>query len=347
MADSSTYKDAGVDIDQADAFIKGIRTLVKSTYRTGVLGEIGSFGGMFHLGAERYRDPVLVSSTDGVGTKIKIAVLMNRHDTIGIDLVAMCANDIVVHGATPLFFLDYLAMGQLSSETATLIVEGITHGCKQARCSLIGGETAEMPGIYQPGDYDLAGFVVGVVERDQIIDGSTIGVGHRIIGLASSGLHSNGYSLVRQVLLERHRLRLEDEIPALGGPLGEELLKPTRIYVETVLNLLRDFPLSGISHITGGGLTDNVPRILPKSCQAVIERQSWPVPPIFHLLRDKGDISEGEMLRTFNNGIGLVVVVAGEYVADVLLRLQGLNEQGYVIGEIVERKNDDPSLVYI
>jgi phosphoribosylformylglycinamidine cyclo-ligase len=347
MADSNTYKDAGVDIDKADVFIKGIRTLVKSTYRTGVLEEIGSFGGMFHLGADRYRDPVLVSSTDGVGTKIKIAVLMNRHDTIGIDLVAMCANDIVVHGATPLFFLDYLAVGELSPETATLIIEGITQGCKLARCSLIGGETAEMPGIYQPGEYDLAGFVVGVVERDQIIDGSTIGVGHRIIGLASSGLHSNGYSLVRRVLLERHRLRLEDEIPELGGPLGEELLKPTRIYVETVLNLLRDFPLSGIGHITGGGLTDNVPRILPKSCQAVIQRQSWPVPPIFHLLREKGNIPEAEMLRTFNNGIGLVVVAAEEYVADVMLRLQGLNEEGYVIGEIVERKNDDPPLVYI
>ena len=264
MADISTYKDAGVDIDKADTFINSIKTLVKSTYRTGVLGEIGSFGGMFHLGADRYRDPVLVSSTDGVGTKIKIAILMNRHDTIGIDLVAMCANDIVVHGATPLFFLDYLAVGQLSPEIATLIIEGITHGCRQARCSLIGGETAEMPGIYQPGDYDLAGFVVGVVERDQIIDGSTIAVGHRLIGLASSGLHANGYSLVRQVLLERHRLQLEDEIPELGGPLGEELLKPTRIYVETVLNLLRDFPLSGICHVTGGGLTDNVPRILPK-----------------------------------------------------------------------------------
>jgi len=347
MADSSTYKDAGVDIDRADVFIKGIRDLVKSTYRTGVLGEIGSFGGMFHLGADRYRDPVLVSSTDGVGTKIKIAVLMNRHDTIGIDLVAMCANDIVVHGATPLFFLDYLAVGELSPATATLIIEGITQGCKQARCSLIGGETAEMPGIYQPGDYDLAGFVVGVVERDQIIDGSMIGVGHRIIGLASSGLHSNGYSLVRRVLLERHRMQLEDEIPELGGPLGEELLKPTRIYVETVLNLLRDFPLSGISHITGGGLSDNVPRILPKSCQAVIQRKSWPVLPIFQLLQDKGNIPEAEMLRTFNNGIGLAVVVAEEYLSDVLLRLQGLNEQGYVIGEIVERKNDDPALIYI
>jgi len=347
MADITTYKDAGVDIDKADAFIKSIRPLVKATYRTGVLGEIGSFGGMFHLGADRYRDPVLVSATDGVGTKLKIAILMNRHDTIGIDLVAMCANDIVVHGATPLFFLDYLAMGELSPATATLIVEGITHGCRQARCSLIGGETAEMPGIYQPGDYDLAGFVVGVVERDAIIDGSSIAVGHRIIGLAASGLHANGFSLVRQVLFERHRLRVDDEIPELGGPLGEELLKPTRIYVEAVLNLLRDFPLSGICHITGGGLTDNLPRILPKSCQAVIKKQSWPVPPIFHFLRDRGNIPEDEMLRTFNNGIGLALVVAEEYEAEVLLRLQGLQEQGYVIGEIITRKDDAPPLVYV
>jgi phosphoribosylformylglycinamidine cyclo-ligase len=259
----------------------------------------------------------------------------------------MCVNDIITCGAAPLFFLDYLAMGQLSSETAIQIVEGITNGCRQARCSLIGGETAEMPGMYQPGDYDLAGFVVGVVEREHLIDGSDIAVGHCLIGLASSGLHSNGYSLVRRVLFERHRYGVNDEIPELGGPLGEELLKPTRIYVETVLNLLRDFRLSGICHITGGGLTDNVPRILPKSCQAVVRLGSWPVPPIFSLLRDKGKIPEAEMLRTFNNGIGLVVMVAEDQVADVLLRLQGLNEQGYVIGDIVERKNDDPPLVYV
>jgi phosphoribosylformylglycinamidine cyclo-ligase len=347
MADISTYKDAGVDIDKADDFIKRIRPLVKSTYRTGVLGDIGAFGGLFHLGADRFRDPVLVSATDGVGTKIKIAVLMERHDTIGIDLVAMCANDIIVHGATPLFFLDYLAMGSLNPDIATQIVEGITIGCRQARCSLIGGETAEMPGIYQPGDYDLAGFVVGVVERDHIIDGSEIAVGHKIIGLAASGLHSNGYSLVRRVLFERQGHKVEDEIPELGGPLGEELLKPTRIYVEAVLNLRRDFSLSGICHITGGGLTDNLPRILPKTCRAVIHRQSWPVPPIFHLLRTLGNISEEEMLRTFNNGIGLVLVVADHLVADILLRLQGLNEQGFVIGEITARKNDDPPVVYV
>jgi phosphoribosylformylglycinamidine cyclo-ligase len=347
MADSSTYKDAGVDIDKADAFIKNIRPLVKSTYRTGVLGDIGAFGGMFHLGVEKYRDPVLVSGTDGVGTKLKIAQLMSRHDTIGIDLVAMCANDIIVHGATPLFFLDYLAMGQLSTTVATSLVEGIVNGCRQARCSLLGGETAEMPGIYQPGDYDLAGFVVGVVERDQIIDGSDIAVGHQIVGLASSGLHSNGFSLVRRVLFEQHGLRVDDFIPELGLALGEELLKPTRIYVETVLNLLRDFPLSGICHVTGGGLTDNLPRVLPKSCQAVIHRQSWPVPPIFHFLRGQGNIPEPEMLRTFNNGIGLALVVDEELVSDVLLRLQGLNEQAFVIGEIVARKPEDPALVYV
>ncbi len=347
MAEISTYKDAGVDIEAADVFIKNIRPLVKSTYRTGVLGEIGAFGGMFHLGAEKYRDPVLVSATDGVGTKIKIAILMERHDTIGIDLVAMCANDIIVHGATPLFFLDYLAMGRLAPAIATQIIEGVAHGCRQALCSLIGGETAEMPGIYQPGDYDLAGFVVGAVERDAIIDGSEIAVGHRIIGVAASGLHSNGYSLVRQVLFERHGLKVSDTLPELGGPLGEELLKPTRIYVETVLNLRRDFPLRGIAHITGGGLTDNVPRILPKTCQAQIQRQSWPVPPIFHLLKERGNIPDEEMLRTFNNGIGLVLVVDDKLVEDILLRLQGLNEQGFVIGEIVARKNGEPALVYV
>ena len=347
MAEISTYKEAGVDIDKADAFIKSIRPLVKSTYRTGVLGDIGAFGGLFHLGVEKYRDPVLVSATDGVGTKIRIAVLMDRHDTIGIDLVAMCANDIIVHGATPLFFLDYLAMGHLAPETAIQIIQGVTHGCRQAHCSLIGGETAEMPGIYQPGDYDLAGFVVGVVERDQIIDGSDIAVGHRVIGLASSGLHSNGYSLVRRVLFERNRYQVTDEIPQLGGLLGEELLKPTRIYVETVLNLLRDFRISGISHITGGGLTDNLPRILPKSCQAVLHRQSWPVPPIFHFLREQGNIPEDEMRRTFNNGIGLALVVDQELVADILFRLQALGEPAFVIGEIAARKNDKPPVVYV
>jgi phosphoribosylformylglycinamidine cyclo-ligase len=345
--DEITYRDSGVDIDKAEAFIQKIRPLVKSTFRTGVLGEIGGYGGLFHLNLQQYHDPVLVSATDGVGTKIMVAVLMNRHHTIGIDLVAMCVNDIIVHGATPLFFLDYLAMGQLSPETGTQIIEGITNGCLQARCSLIGGETAEMPGLYKPGDYDLAGFVVGVVDRSQIIDGSDIAVGHRLIGIASSGLHANGFSLVRKVLFERHGYKVTDEIPELGGPLGEDLLQPTRIYVEPVLNLLRDFPLSGIAHITGGGLTQNLPRILPRTCQAVIQRQSWPVPPIFRFLQEKGNIADEEMLRTFNNGLGLVMVMADELVPDVLLRLQGLQEKAFLIGEIVSRKPNDPSVVFV
>ncbi len=344
---ATTYRDSGVDIDKAEAFIDKIRPLVKSTFRTGVLGEIGGFGGLFHLNVQQYHDPVLVSATDGVGTKIMVAVLMDRHHTIGIDLVAMCVNDIIVHGATPLFFLDYLAMGQLSPQVGAQILEGITNGCIQARCSLIGGETAEMPGLYKPGDYDLAGFVVGVVDRSQIIDGSDIAVGHRLIGIASNGLHSNGFSLVRKVFFENRGYRVMDYIPELGGPLGDELLKPTRIYVEPVLNVLRDFPLSGLAHITGGGLTQNLPRILPRSCQAVIQRQSWPVPPIFRFLQEKGNIPDEEMLRTFNNGIGMVMVVAPELEADVLLRLQGLHEQAFVIGEIVARKPEDPPLVFV
>jgi phosphoribosylformylglycinamidine cyclo-ligase len=345
--DEITYRDSGVDIDKAEAFIQKIRPLVKSTFRTGVLGEIGGYGGLFHLNVQQYHDPVLVSATDGVGTKIMVAVLMDRHHTIGIDLVAMCANDIIVHGATPLFFLDYLAMGQLAPETGTQIIEGITNGCLQARCSLIGGETAEMPGLYQPGDYDLAGFVVGVVDRSQIIDGSDIAVGHRLIGIASDGLHANGFSLVRKVLFDHHGYQVTDDIPELGGTLGEDLLRPTRIYVEPVLNLLRDFSLSGIAHITGGGMTHNLPRILPRSCQAVVHRQSWPVPPIFQFLQEKGNIPDEEMLRTFNNGIGLVMVVAEDLVADVLLRLQGLHEQAFLIGEIVGRKPEDPPVVYV
>jgi len=346
MSESISYKEAGVDIDKADAFVQSIRPLVKATHRTGVIGEIGGFGGLFHLDVEKFKNPVLVSATDGVGTKIKIATLMDRHHTIGIDLVAMCVNDIITCGATPLFFLDYLSMGQLESETAVQIIEGITAGCQQARCSLIGGETAEMPGMYQPGDYDLAGFVVGVVEREHLLDGSDIGVGQRLIGLASSGLHSNGFSLVRKVLFERCNYSVLNDVPILGGLLGDELLKPTRIYVETVLNLLRDFRLTGICHITGGGLYGNIPRILPRSCQAVIKLDSWPVPPIFKFLQELGNIPLEEMLRTFNYGIGLVVVVPPEQENDVLLRLQGLQEEAFVIGDISERKKDAPPVVF-
>ena len=344
---AATYRDAGVDIAEADAFLKNIRPLVKSTYRSGVLGDIGGFGAFFHLNTHKYLDPVLVSSTDGVGTKIKIAIAMNKHDTIGIDLVAMCVNDIIVHGASPLFFLDYLAMGRLQQEVATQIIKGITEGCLQAQCALIGGETAEMPGIYQNEDYDLAGFVVGVVERNRIIDGSEIAVGDRIIGIAASGLHANGFSLVRKVLLEQHRYSLSDHLPLLGRTLGEELLEPTKIYVETILNLRRDFPLAGIAHITGGGLTDNIPRILPQSCQAVIHRRQWVRPPIFTLLQEKGDIPEEEMWQVFNNGIGMVIVVGDEYLVDILQRLKALRETAHVLGEIVHRKNGGQPLIYV
>lgn len=347
MTEALTYQEAGVDIDKAEAFIKNIRTLVKSTYRTGVIGDIGGFGGFFHLNREKYRDPVLVSAADGVGTKLKIAILMNKHDTIGLDLVAMCVNDIIVHGATPLFFLDYLAMGHLQPEVATQIITGITEGCRQARCALIGGETAEMPGLYQALDYDLAGFVVGVVERDRLIDGSEIAVGHRLLGIASNGLHANGYSLVRKVLFEQGQFSVQDEIAELNGPLGEELLKPTRIYVDTILNLLRDFRLAGLAHITGGGLTDNIPRILPQTCQAVIHREAWPRPPIFEFLQRQGNIPEADMWRTFNNGIGMVVVIPEEMVGEIQHRLQALKEQAFVIGEVVAREPGAPPLIYL
>ncbi len=347
MTDAITYKEAGVDIDQAEAFVEAIRPMVKATFRPGVLGDIGGFGGLFHLDVNKYRDPVLVSATDGVGTKLKVAILMDRHATIGIDLVAMCVNDILVHGATPLFFLDYLAMGKLTPAIATQIIEGIAAGCRQARCSLIGGETAEMPGLYQLGDYDLAGFAVGVAERQHLLDGSDIKVGDRLIGLASSGLHANGFSLVRKVLFERQGLTVHDFIPELGCSLGEELLKPTRIYVEPVLNLLRDMPIRGIAHITGGGLVGNLPRILPKSCQAVIRRGSWPVPPIFRLLQEQGPIPEEEMLRTFNNGIGLVLVVPPDRMGDVLLRLKGLHEEAYPIGDIAPRRQGAPAVAVV
>lgn len=347
MTEELTYKEAGVDIDTADAFVESIRAVVKSTFRTGVLGDLGGFGGLFHLDPHRYRDPVLVAATDGVGTKLKVAILMGRHDTIGIDLVAMCVNDILVHGATPLFFLDYLAMGKLSLEVATRIVEGIAAGCREARCALIGGETAEMPGVYQPGDYDLAGFAVGVVERSQLLDGSDIRVGDKILGLASSGLHANGFSLVRKVFFERLGLSVHQEIPELEGPLGEELLKPTRIYVEPVLNLMRDLPPQGIAHITGGGLVGNLPRILPKGCQAVLKRGSWPVPVIFRLLQEWGNIPEPEMWRTFNNGIGLVLVVRPERLADTILRLQALKEEVHLLGEVVARPPGAPPVVFV
>ena len=331
----STYKDAGVDIDAGNTFVKLIKPLVKATSRPEVIADIGGFGGLFSLNTNKYKNPVLVSGTDGVGTKLKLAFMADRHDTVGIDLVAMCVNDIVVQGAEPLFFLDYLATGKLQPEKAALIVKGISEGCIMAGCALIGGETAEMPGFYADGEYDLAGFTVGVVERDSIIDGSTITVGNKLIGLASTGLHSNGYSLARKVIFETMGLTIDSTLPGLGT-VADELLTPTRIYVKSILNLRRDFRINGVAHITGGGLLENVPRVLPNGCKAVIRKNSWEIPPLFTLLKDAGNIDEAELFRTFNCGIGMVLAVPEAESEEVLIRLSGLNEKAFVIGEVVK-----------
>jgi phosphoribosylformylglycinamidine cyclo-ligase len=329
-----TYRDAGVDIDAGNRFVDIIKPLVKSTFRPEVMTDIGGFGGLFSLNTQKYRNPVLVSGTDGVGTKLKLAFLADRHDTVGIDLVAMCVNDIVVQGAEPLFFLDYLATGKLLPEKAAAIVKGIAEGCQQAGCALIGGETAEMPGFYGEGEYDLAGFTVGVVERDQIIDGSTITVGNVLIGLASSGLHSNGYSLARKIIFDRLGLTVTDTLPGTDNTVADELLRPTRIYVKTVLNILRDFRINGMAHITGGGLLENIPRILPKGCKAVLRTDSWPALPIFTLLQQEGNLDRHELYRTFNGGIGMVLAVPESDAEEIMLRLKGLNEQAHVIGSV-------------
>ncbi len=331
---SMTYKGAGVDIEAGNRFVELIKPLVKSTTRPEVLTDIGGFGGLFCLGSHKYKSPVLVSSTDGVGTKLKLAFQLDRHDTVGIDLVAMCVNDIIVQGAEPLFFLDYLGTGMLAPEKAAEVVKGIAEGCRQAGCALIGGETAELPGFYSDGEYDLAGFTVGVVDRDAIIDGSSIQVGEAIIGIASNGLHSNGYSLARRIVDERLQGGLDTIHPDLNESLGDALLRPTRIYVKTILNLLRNFEIHGMAHITGGGILENVPRVLPNHCKAVIHKDSWPKLPLFELLREAGNLEEKELYRTFNYGIGMVLVVPKDLVDDLLSRLQGLNEQAYVIGEI-------------
>ncbi len=331
-----TYKDAGVDIDSGNNFVKLIKPLVKATYRPEVIADLGGFGGLFSLNSSKYRQPVLVSGTDGVGTKLKLAFMADKHDTVGIDLVAMCVNDIIVQGAEPLFFLDYLATGRLVPEKASEIVKGIAQGCSLAGCALIGGETAEMPGFYAEGEYDLAGFAVGVVERDNIIDGSSITVGNKLIGITSNGLHSNGYSLARKVLFDIMGLEINSPLPGLRSTVAEELLTPTRIYVKTVLNLLRDFRINGIAHITGGGLLENVPRILPNGCKAIIAKDSWEVPPIFPLLQQGGGIEDMEMFRTFNCGIGMVLAVPDKDAEEILIRLSGLNEQAFVIGEVAK-----------
>lgn len=336
-----TYTDAGVDIDKADRLVQSIKTIAQKTRVPGVMGEIGGFGGLFSLNVANMENPVLVSSTDGVGTKLKIAFMMDRHDTIGIDLVGMCVNDIAVQGAKPLFFLDYLATGKIDSGTVKDIILGVGCGCQEARCALIGGETAEMPGFYADNEYDLAGFAVGIVDNSKIVDGSEIRGGHQIIGIASSGLHSNGYSLVRKICFDVLGLDVDTYVAELGKTLGEELLVPTRIYSETIQNLIRGLPIQGLAHITGGGIGDNTIRIIPQACGVVFKRNSWEIPPIFPYLQHAGKIEEQEMLRVFNNGIGLVAVVPEDAVQDVLARLSAMQEKAFVIGEIVERQASD------
>ncbi len=343
----SSYKQAGVDIERGNAFIQSVKPIVESTFRPEVLTKIGGFAGCVSLNLERYKKPILVSSTDGVGTKLKIAFLMDRHDTVGIDLVAMCVNDIVVTGARPLFLLDYFATSELDPEKAAKILGGIAKGCIEAECSLIGGETAEMPGFYGKGEYDLAGFAVGIVEDSQLIDGSTVTVGHKLIGIASSGLHSNGYSLVRMVLLDHHKMDLEKEVDEIGEVLGEALLRPTKIYVKTILNLTRNFNIGGIAHITGGGITDNLPRVIPKGCKAVVNKGSWDVPPIFTFLKKKGEISEEEMFRTFNNGIGMILVVRPKEAEDVLAMLHSMGEKAFIIGEVGKADKEQETIELI
>ena len=342
-----TYKDAGVDIDAGNRFVQMIKPLVKATSRPEVLTDIGGFGGLFSLNAGKYEKPTLVASTDGVGTKLKVAFLADKHDTVGIDLVAMCVNDIVVQGAEPLFFLDYLATGKLAPEKAVEIVRGISEGCIQAGCALIGGETAEMPGMYADGEYDLAGFTVGVVDNSKIIDGSSVTVGDRLIGIAASGLHSNGFSLARKVFFDRMGLTVDSTVTGLVRPIGEELLIPTKIYVKPILNLLRDFQVKGMAHITGGGLVENVPRVLPKHCRAVIEKNSWEKPAIFEILREAGNIDEIEMYRTFNYGIGMVLIVSEQEADDVMVRLNGLKETAFLIGEITKCADDEEGVLLV
>ncbi len=348
MKKYSTYEQAGVNIEAGNEFVRRIRPLVRKTFRPEVHTELGGFAGAFALNMAKYRHPLLVSSTDGVGTKLKIAFLMDQHDTVGIDLVAMNVNDIVVMGAEPLFLLDYFACGKLSPDVAVKVIEGIVEGCRQAGCSLIGGETAEMPDFYPDGEYDLAGFTVGIVEDDRVIDGSMVTVGDRIIGLASTGLHSNGFSLARKIVFKQLGLSVTDEVPEMGpGKVGEIMLTPTRIYVKQLLNLTRDITVKGMAHITGGGLVDNVPRILPDRCKASINVASWTRQPIFKFLQVQGGVSDYEMYRTFNCGVGLVLVCSKEEEDNVTSRLRGQGETAWTIGEVIERERGEEAIEFV
>jgi phosphoribosylformylglycinamidine cyclo-ligase len=320
------YKKAGVDIDAGNEVVRRIRGLARGTHIPGVLSDLGSFGGLFHLGARGYRDPVLVSSADGVGTKLRVAFMTGVHGTIGVDLVNHCVNDILVQGAQPLFFFDYLATGRLNPDVAVQIVDGLARACRENGCALLGGETAEMPGFYADGEYDVAGFIVGAVERDRLIDGRTIAAGDVLIGIPSSGLHTNGYSLARSIVFDTLGLGVRDHVADLGTTVGEALLAPHRSYLPVVRPLLESGLIKGMAHITGGGITDNLPRILPAGVEAVIRQGSWEVPPVFQWLERAGGVPRQDMLRTFNMGIGLILVVAASNAGLVLSELAAAGE---------------------
>ena len=327
---SLTYKDSGVDITKGNQLIEKIKPIAKSTLRPGVLGGLGGFGAMFEIPLEKYKNPVLISGTDGVGTKLKVAEMLNKHDTIGIDLVAMCVNDLIVQGAEPLFFLDYYATGSLNPEIATSVIEGIGEGCRQSGCSLIGGETAEMPGMYNGEEYDLAGFCVGIVDKNQVIDGSKVNEGDHIVALGSSGPHSNGYSLIRKVL--------EKSTPSAEQL--NSLIEPTRIYVKSVLSLANTLPVHAISHITGGGLLENIPRVLPDYLSAKLNSNSWSQPEIFKWLQKEGNIDSHEMYRVLNCGVGMVVIISKESSSQAIEHLSACGENAWLIGEVVHSKGE-------
>ncbi len=327
------YKEAGVDLESAASLVQRIKPIAEKTYTKGAVTNIGLFAGMFKPDLQGMSRPLLVSSTDGVGTKLKLAFELDKHDSIGIDLVGMNVNDIVVHGAQPLFFLDYLAVDQLRLDQAEAIITGIAEGCKQAQCSLLGGETAEMPGFYAPNEYDLSGFCVGLVDESNVIDGSNIGINNSVIGLAASGPHSNGYSLIRKIL-KQNGAQLEQTLPGSSQTIGQALMEPTRIYVKSILNVIRDFEIRGMAHITGGGFYDNLPRILPNGVQAEIYFPSWPKAPIFAWLQEQGGLSWQEMLQTFNCGIGMVLVCSKRQTGDILQRLKALGQEAWLIGKV-------------
>lgn len=338
MSQSLSYRDAGVDINAGDSLVERIKPFAKRTMRPEVLGDLGGFGALVEI-SQKYRHPVLVSGTDGVGTKLKLAFEWDQHDTVGIDLVAMSVNDILVQGAEPLFFLDYFACGKLDVERAAAVIKGIAAGCEQSGCALIGGETAEMPGMYPDGEYDLAGFAVGVVEKEQVINGRSIVAGDVVLGLASNGIHSNGYSLVRKII-ERAQPELDAEFNQ-GKTLRQAIIAPTRLYVKPILAALKQFTIKGMAHITGGGISENVPRILPENTVAAIDSQSWPLPKLFQWLQQAGNVETQEMYRTFNCGIGMVLVVNAEDADAIQKFLQQQGETVYQIGRIRSRQGNE------